>query len=304
MTTLLMDLELDELSLVDRPANQAATICLVKRDSPMQEEYLKERQAFHMEAGASEDEAMKMAEEELSKMPEAEYEEMFGKTEDEADKEDDADKAEGSEEADKEDEEAEKEEDEAEKEDEEEASKSDELLAEVDALKAENDRLSKALEDNGFVVSDEAITKAAPAPEFIELDGEQIAKSDIPAPVLKALEAVEIEKKQIELRKQAAEILPHFENEVAANILKAVSGDDAIVEALKAADAAIGASMSEVGEASVEADMASPKDKLDSLVKSHMDENAMPKSAFAKAYAAVAKTDEGKALIKELYKGE
>jgi hypothetical protein len=299
-----MDLELDELSLVDRPANQAATICLVKRDSPMQEEYLKERQAFHMEAGASEDEAMKMAEEELSKMPEAEYEEMFGKTEDEADKEDDADKAEGSEEADKEDEEAEKEEDEAEKEDEEEASKSDELLAEVDALKAENDRLSKALEDNGFVVSDEAITKAAPAPEFIELDGEQIAKSDIPAPVLKALEAVEIEKKQIELRKQAAEILPHFENEVAANILKAVSGDDAIVEALKAADAAIGASMSEVGEASVEADMASPKDKLDSLVKSHMDENAMPKSAFAKAYAAVAKTDEGKALIKELYKGE
>jgi division protein CdvB (Snf7/Vps24/ESCRT-III family) len=83
-----------------------------------------------------------------------------------------------------------------------------------------------------------------------------------------------------------------------------VSGDDAIVEALKAADAAIGASMSEVGEASVEADMASPKDKLDSLVKSHMDENAMPKAAFAKAYAAVAKTDEGKALIKELYKGE
>jgi len=136
------------------------------------------------------------------------------------------------------------------------------------------------------------------------LDGEQIAKSDIPAPVLKALEAVEIEKQFIELKKQAAEILPNFDNDIAANILKAVSKDDAIVEALKAADAAIGASMSELGEASVEADMASAKDKLDSLVKSHMDENAMPKSAFAKAYAAVAKTDEGKALIKELYKGE
>ena len=289
MTTLLMDLELDELSLVDRPANQAATICLVKRDSPMQEEYLKERQAFHMEAGASEDEAMKMAEEELAKMREEQQKELFGQEGSE-----DADKAEDTE-ADKEDDEADKEED---------TQKSDELLAEVDSLKAENDRLSKALEDNGFTVTDEAITKAAPAPEFIELDGEQIAKSDIPAPVLKALEAVEIEKQFIELKKQAAEILPNFDNDIAANILKAVSEDDAIVEALKAADAAIGASMSEAGEASVEADMASAADKLDSLVKSHMDENAMPKSAFAKAYAAVAKTDAGKALIKELYKGE
>jgi len=289
MTTLLMDLELDELSLVDRPANQAATICLVKRDSPMQEEYLKERQSFFMEEGYSEDEAMKMAEEELAKMPEEQQKELFGQEGSE-----DADKAEDTE-ADKEDDEADKEED---------TQKSDELLAEVDSLKAENDRLSKALEDNGFTVTDEAITKAAPAPEFIELDGEQIAKSDIPAPVLKALEAVEIEKQFIELKKQAAEILPNFDNDIAANILKAVSEDDAIVEALKAADAAIGASMSEAGEASVEADMASAADKLDSLVKSHMDENAMPKSAFAKAYAAVAKTDAGKALIKELYKGE
>jgi len=262
----------------------------------MQEEYLKERQSFFMEEGYSKDEAMKMAEEELAKMPEEQQKELFGQEGSE-----DADKAEDTE-ADKEDDEADKEDDEADKE--EDTQKSDELLAEVDSLKAENDRLSKALEDNGFTVTDEAITKAAPAPEFIELDGEQIAKSDIPAPVLKALEAVEIEKQFIELKKQAAEILPNFDNDIAANILKAVSEDDAIVEALKAADAAIGASMSEAGEASVEADMASAADKLDSLVKSHMDENAMPKSAFAKAYAAVAKTDAGKALIKELYKGE
>jgi tRNA isopentenyl-2-thiomethyl-A-37 hydroxylase MiaE len=35
-----------------------------------------------------------------------------------------------------------------------------------------------------------------------------------------------------------------------------------------------------------------------------MDENAIAKSGYAKAYAAVAKTDEGKALISKLYKGE
>ena len=108
----------------------------------------------------------------------------------------------------------------------------------------------------------------------------------------------------VELRKQAEEILPNFDNEIAASLLAHVAKDDAIVEALKAADAAMGASMSEIGEASVEADMASSSDKLDALVKSYMDENSLPKSDYAKAYAAVAKTDEGKALINKLYKGE
>jgi len=35
-----------------------------------------------------------------------------------------------------------------------------------------------------------------------------------------------------------------------------------------------------------------------------MDENSLSKSQHATAYAAVAKTDEGKALINKLYKGE
>jgi hypothetical protein len=108
----------------------------------------------------------------------------------------------------------------------------------------------------------------------------------------------------VALRKQAEEILPNFDNEIAASILGYVAKDDAIVEALKSADAALGASMSEIGEASVEADMASSSDKLDALVKSYMDENSLPKKDHAKAYAAVAKTDEGKALINKLYKGE
>jgi hypothetical protein len=35
-----------------------------------------------------------------------------------------------------------------------------------------------------------------------------------------------------------------------------------------------------------------------------MDDNQLKKSDFAKAYAAVAKTDEGRTLINKSYKGE
>ena len=267
MTNLLLDLELDELSLVDRPANQAATICLIKRDNTMS---LEERKAYYMDKGMSEDEAQKKAKEDMEKSEDAPADEP------EVSKTEDASEA---------------------------PTEADELLAEVDAAKAENDRLLKALEDNGFVVTDEAITKAE-EPEYYEFGDEKIVKSDIPAPILKALEEVELEKRQIALRKQAEEILPNFDVEIAASILAHVAKDDAIVEALKSADAAIGASMQEIGEAAVEGDLLGADAKLDALVKSHMDENGIAKKDRAIAYAAVAKTDEGKSLIKELYKGE
>jgi hypothetical protein len=279
MTNILLDLELDELSLVDRPANQAATICLIKRDESMEDmekgydSYLDERKAYYMDKGMGEDEAMKKAKDELDKMSAKEKEELMARL----GKADEADVTE--------------------------ADQGDLFLAEVDALKAEVSRLSKALEENGFVVTEEAVAKAE-EPEYVEFDGEKVVKSDIPAPVLKALEEAEIAKQHIELKKQAEEILPNFDNEIAASLLAHVAKDDAIVEALKAADAAMGASMSEIGEASVEADMASSSDKLDALVKSYMDENNLAKKDHAKAYAAVAKTDEGKALINKLYKGE
>ena len=265
MTNILLDLELDELSLVDRPANQAATICLIKRDNTMN---LEERKAYYMDKGMSEDEALKKAKEDMQKSDDTEVKEP-----------------------------------EVSKADETEVEQGDLFLAEVDALKAEVSRLTKALEDNGYVVADEEVTKAE-EPEYVEFDGEKVVKSDIPAPVLKALEEAEIAKQHIELKKQAEEILPNFDNEIAAELLGHVAKNDAIVEALKAADAAMGASMQEIGEASVEADMASSSDKLDALVKSYMDENSLSKSQHAIAYAAVAKTDEGKALINKLYKGE
>lgn len=281
MTNLLLDLELDELSLVDRPANQAATICLIKRDDNMEDmekaydSYLEERKAYYMDKGMGEDEAKGKAKEDLDKMSDEEKDklkERMGKSEE----------AEAVEEV---------------------VEVADDLLAEVDALKADNERLLKALEDNGFVVTDEEVAKAE-EPEYYEFGDEKIVKSDIPAPILKALEEVELEKRQIALRKQAEEILPNFDVEIAASILAHVAKDDAIVEALKSADAALGASMQEIGEAAVEGDLLGADAKLDALVKSHMDENGIAKKDRAIAYAAVAKTDEGKSLIKELYKGE
>jgi hypothetical protein len=62
--------------------------------------------------------------------------------------------------------------------------------------------------------------------------------------------------------------------------------------------------MEEFGKSDVDGEFASSSDKLDSLVKSYMDDNQLKKSEYAKAYAVVAKTDEGKSLINKTYKGE
>ena len=65
-----------------------------------------------------------------------------------------------------------------------------------------------------------------------------------------------------------------------------------------------GAAMQEFGKSDVDGEFATASDKLDALVKAHMETNNLKKSEYAKAYAAVAKTDEGKALITKSYKGE
>ena len=172
------------------------------------------------------------------------------------------------------------------------------LEAEIEALKAENEELRKS-------------ASLEKSDDMIEVTGEMVAKSDIPAVVLKALEAADVAKKEhaiekadIELTKRADEILPHFDVDVAKALLKSHSDNDKIVEALKACDASLGASMQEFGKSDVDGEFATSADRLDALVKSHMSENNMKKSEFAKAYATIAKTDEGKALITKSYKGE
>lgn len=266
---LLKQLELDELSLVDRPANASAKVALYKRDNSKEETMEKaykmtEEQEKNldnlppavrakirenMDKGMKYNEAMKMAEEEMKK------------SEDEVDL------------------------------------SLDVLEAEVESLKSDNERLRKSLIENGFVIKAESVEKKEEV-ETIEVSGEMVVKSDIPEPVLKALEEAAVEKRQSELRKSAEAELPHFDVEVAMSLLDVIKGDEKVLEALKGADAAFAASMDEVGEKSVDADMTDPQTKLDKMVETYAQEHSVNKYA---AFDAISKTAEGKALIAKTY---
>ena len=267
MANLLKQLELEELSLVDRPANAKAMVSLFKRDNSEEEQMtdnlekmsddLKAKLKPYMDKGMNEEEAMKAYEMDMKKSDEvaAEIDEM------------------------------------------------DLLKAENDALKIQNEDLRKALIDNGFVIKSDSIEKKV-EPEYIEYEGEQINKADVPAVILKALEEAELAKADAELTKRATEALPHFAEDVAKSLVGEFGEVEAVMEALKAADATFAESMEEVGKSDADGEFATASDKMESLVKSYMDENKMKKGDYAKAYAAVAKTDEGKALINKSYKGE
>ena len=267
MANLLKELELDELSLVDRPANAQAMVSLFKRDNSngdimenevettekMSDDMLEKLKPY-MDKGMSEEEAMKAYNFDMKKSEEA-------------------------------------------------AEEINPLSEEVERLKAENQHLRKGLIDNGYVIRAESIEKKAPE-EFVEYDGESINKADIPAVILKALEAAEVAKADAELTAKAEEALPNFDVATAKELVKSFEANEEIMGVLKAADTAFGASMEEVGKSDVDGEFTTAADKLDALVKSHMDTNSMKKSDYAKAYAAVAKNDEGKALITKSYKGE
>jgi uncharacterized membrane-anchored protein YhcB (DUF1043 family) len=283
LPNLLKNLHLEELSLVDRPANAQAMVSLFKRDNSeeeitkMNEDMEAKVKAYMDDKGCGRGEAMKALGYDMEKADES-VEEVAEKSDLEAVEAPEVDV--------------------------------EALKADVDRLTAENQHLRKGLIENGYVIRADSIEKKAEE-EMMDIDGEMVAKSDIPAPVLKALEAAavakresEIEKADIELTKKAEEVLPHFEAGAAKSLLKSFSEDEAIMVMLKAADAAFEASMQEFGKSDVDGEFATSADKLDALVKSYMDENQLKKSEFAKAYAAVAKTDEGKALITKSYKGE
>lgn len=267
MPNLLKNLQLEELSLVDRPANAQAMVSLFKRDNSQKDiekmdAKMKAKVKAYMTANnCSEAEAMKACGADMMKSDET-------------------------------------------------PSEIDTLKADLELAKAENERLSKSLVDAGYVIKADVIEKKATV-ETIEVGGELVVKSDIPAPVLKALEDAaiakkqhEIEKADIELTKKAGEVLPNFDVNVAKSLLKSFSEDAAVVAALKAADASFGTKMDEFGKADVSGQFANATEEMDALVKAYMDEHSMKKSDYAKAYAAVAKTDAGKSLITKSYKGE
>ena len=263
MPTMLENLMLEEVSLVDKGASIGAHVTLFKRDTSegdnMSEvtkmsDDMKAKLKPYMDKGMSEEEAMKAYESDMKK----------------ADNE------------------------------------SEDFKAEVETLKEQNENLRKALLEEGYKITKEGIHKKAPE-EFIEYGGEQINKADVPAPILKALEEAEIEKADAALTKRAEAELPHFKTEVAKSLLVAVEKMDEVdmlMEALHAADKAFADKMEEFGKSDVDGEFATANDKMESLVKAHMEANNLKKSDYAQAYAAVAKTDEGREVLKAIRKGE
>lgn len=234
MPNLLNNLQLEELSLVDRPANAQAMVSLFKRDNSMSE----------VDKGKK------------PKDKREDYDDEQGKVPGEQDTGPD----------------------------------------EYKKMKSENERMRKFLIENGFSITAETIEKKEPL-EQIDVNGEMVNKADIPAPVLKALEAAQVEKQEAALRKRASEELPNFDEKVAMSLLKGDLDEDTL-KALKAADAAFADLMKEEGETNT-ADLTEPQAKMDRLVDEYAQSNKVSKYV---AYDAVAKTAEGKALIKELYK--
>jgi hypothetical protein len=249
VANLLTKLKLEELSLVDRPANAEAMVSLFKRDSSiekesdMTDEEMKAKMKPYMDKGMSEADAKKKVMENMAKAEE-----------------------------------------------------------DLKVAKAENEKLRKFLLDEGYKITADGVEKKA-AEETIEVNGEQVVKSDIPAPVLKALEEAEIAKAEAELKKRAEEVLPNVKEDHAKTLLKmADATDEEFLEFLRAIDDLFEKQMEEVGKTGSDGDMSDPEVALEKMVEGHMKEHKMSKKDYAQAYAAVVKTDEGKALVAKSYK--
>lgn len=258
----LEDIDLLELSLVDNPANQHASVVLFKRSgyNPV----VKPENAGLTEKGDG-----SVTVEELTKK----LEDLQSQVTDLTEKADYADK--------------------------------ERMKAEDEKKKAEEmaANMKKAAEDAGFVVDGDTITKAAD-PEYVEIDGEKVEKSLVPAPVLKAIEKqaeaiAKMEKaaQEVELAKQGATELPNLAGTDLAKgrLLAAVAEDEELLKGLKAADAAMATQYLEKGTSDV--DETSPSHKLNELAKAHASAQNV---SFETAYAEVTKAGPGADLLAQM----
>ena len=181
--------------------------------------------------------------------------------------------------------------------------------AATEAAEGKYDSVVKAAEESGLTVAEAdgkvTVTKAK-EPEYIEIDGEKVEKSLVPAPLLKQLEAQgkeidELKKtRQMEdLRKRAEEDLPSMAGSVdeRAELLKAVDAieedevRDAVMKSLKAADAAVAKFADELGSGHVDETTATAR--LDKMAKEHAAEHDV---SYEQAFDAVTKSGEGRQL--------
>jgi hypothetical protein len=185
----------------------------------------------------------------------------------------------------------------------------EELEQRLGELETQLAAVTKAAEAEGFEVATEdgevTLTKRA-EPEMIEVEGELIEKSAVPAPMLKALERIsklEAEREREALAKRAEAELPNLAGSVDARmaLIKAVDGiqDEPVrgqvIETLKAADNATRAHFIEIGKtATGDADPNDPQAEVARLAKALQEKD--PSLTDAQARAAVWKSADGKRL--------
>ncbi len=135
--------------------------------------------------------------------------------------------------------------------------------------------------------------------EWIEYEGEKILKSSVPAPILKRLEALEVEKADVALEKRAKELIPHFPGDITKHKKLVKSIDPELEELLRAADKLFADAMKEVGKSAGKTDMLSAAEKMEELAKSMASKD---KVTYAVAYTKMLDTPEGKELYKQSIK--
>lgn len=169
------------------------------------------------------------------------------------------------------------------------------LLEEVETLKAKVDVLEKALDEAKKAPTE----KAKAEEEMIEVAGELVAKSAIPAPVLKQLEDFQKAQEKVALEKKAEELIPNVPGDVAkrAKIIKALGDiDEEMLEFLRSVDAAFAGLFEEVGKGKA-TEFESPEEEFDDMIQKYMDDNGVER---AKAYVEVGKSGRGRELVKKL----
>lgn len=170
--------------------------------------------------------------------------------------------------------------------------KNDEIVKQLADKDAKIAELEKALADK------EAVEKAAKE-EWIEYEGEKILKSAVPAPILKRLEALEIEKADVALEKRAKSLIPNFPGDITKHKKLVKSLDADLEELLRAADALFAEKLQEVGKSAAKTDMKSAVEKMDEMAKSIAEKD---KVTYAVAYTKMLDTPEGKDLYKQSIK--
>lgn len=170
-------------------------------------------------------------------------------------------------------------------------------VSEGDVTKAELETLKTKVAE--FEAAE--VEKAKSEEEMMDFNGEMVAKSAIPAPVLKQLEELQKAKEAEELRKRADEKLPNFKGSAdqRGKLLKAVGDDEELLEMLAAADALFAMLLTEKGKTDAAEELKDADAKLDEIVKAYQSEH---KVTYQQAYAEIAKTKEGRALINKTYK--